>query len=138
MLYVTGIHALNLPCQLSTCGDWHTSAIQWQRPTIRESAVSVWGNYGIEKNHKIPEHESNIPVANHIRALLDLIYEGKFDVAQGIKKDFICNDKYNEEIFSQIYLLKNTAKWEQINHFMHKEYGKEWRLWRDGKQNISS
>ena len=29
MKYISGINALNLPCSLDTCGDWHTSALQW-------------------------------------------------------------------------------------------------------------
>jgi len=34
MKYITGIHALNLPCSLDTCGDWHSlkmmALMQWQ------------------------------------------------------------------------------------------------------------
>ena len=49
MEYISGIHALNLPCELETCGDWHTSALQWKRPLMRESNGSLFGDYGIEK-----------------------------------------------------------------------------------------
>lgn len=50
MKYLTGIHALNLPCQLSTCGDWHTSALQWSSLSLKESDDSVFRDYGIEEN----------------------------------------------------------------------------------------
>jgi len=57
MKYITGIHALNLSCELETCGDWHQSAIQWVHPTILESIGSIFGDYGIEHNKPIPEHK---------------------------------------------------------------------------------
>jgi len=28
MQYISGIHALKLPCALKTCGDWHCSALR--------------------------------------------------------------------------------------------------------------
>ena len=49
MQYITGQHALNIPCPLLTCGDWHQSAIQWKYPLFRNSNDSVFGDYGIEK-----------------------------------------------------------------------------------------
>ena len=73
MQYITGQHALNIPCPLLTCGDWHQSAIQWNYPLFRNSNDSVFGDYGIEKNVAIPEHTEKYNVANHIRALLDLL-----------------------------------------------------------------
>ena len=47
MQYITGQHALNIPCPLLTCGDWHQSAIQWNYPLFRNSNDSVFGDYGI-------------------------------------------------------------------------------------------
>lgn len=126
VLYITDIHALNLPCTLDTCGDWHTSAIQWEHPHIRESEGSLFGNYGIEKNKAIPEHTENYNVANHIRAILDLLEEGKFSIAQGMNRDFICNDKYDEEVFDKVYTMKNLRNWQNINDFMKKEYMMKW------------
>lgn len=96
MLYITGQHALNIPCSLLTCGDWHQSGIQWKHPFFRESADSVFAEYGIEQNIPIPEHTAKYNVANHIRALLDLLELGKFSLAQGMNKDFICNDAYSD------------------------------------------
>lgn len=43
MRYLSGIHALNLKCELDTCGDWHQSAIQWERLKLYESNESLWG-----------------------------------------------------------------------------------------------
>ena len=127
MRYVTGIHALNTPCSLDTCGDWHQFSIQWERPNIRESIGSLFGDYGIEKNVQILGSESMHNVANHIRALLDLLEEGNFGIAQGMKEDFICNDSYTEEIFSKVKMMKDLANWNEIDRFMEKEYYPEWK-----------
>ena len=94
MRYITGIHALNLPCKLDTCGDWHQSAIQWAHPQTKDADTAFYGSYGIEPGHYIPEHDGEYAVANTIRALLDLLYDGNFAIAQGMKDDFICNDDY--------------------------------------------
>lgn len=126
MLYITGIHALNLPCGLNTCGDWHQSAIQWKTPHIRESSESVFKDYGIQRNTYIPEHAKTFAVADHIRALLDLLEEGKFSLAQGMRKDYICNDSYNEEIFGQVRRLQQSKHWKEIDKFMGKEYLGKW------------
>jgi hypothetical protein len=73
MRYITGLHTLNLPCFLLTCGDWHQSAIQWEHLMFRESEHSFFGDYGIEREIAIPGHAKIHPVANHIRALLDFL-----------------------------------------------------------------
>lgn len=128
MKYITGIHALNLKCQLDTCGDWHTSALKWENISKKESNDSIWGNYGIECNRTIPFLSTTLKynIANHIRALLDLIEEGNFAVAQGMNKDYICNDSYNKEIFDKIILLRQSKIWKEINKFMEHEYLMQW------------
>lgn len=47
MRYITGIHALNLPCSLKTCGDWHTSALKWVDITYADTESSILGDWGI-------------------------------------------------------------------------------------------
>lgn len=132
MLYVTGQHALNVSCSLLTCGDWHQSAIQWERPFTRESTDSVFGDYGIEHDVTIPEHTERYNVANHIRALLDLLELGKFTLAQGMNKDFICNDDYTNEVFDHVMILSSSPIWPDIDHFMEKEYLAKWLNYKVG------
>ena len=132
MRYVTGIHALNIPCSLDTCGDWHQFSIQWDKPRLRESIGSFFGDYGIEKGVKILGSEAEYNVANHIRALLDLLEEGNFSIAQGMKEDFICNDSYTNEIFSKISMMTSLPKWNEIDRFMTKEYYSEWSNFKKG------
>ena len=135
MKYITGIHALNLPCKLDTCGDWHQSGIQWNIPQIRESKGSLFGDYGIELNHTIPERDGRFAVANTLRALLDLLYEGNYSVAEGANKDFICNQKYDKEFFDHVLMMKDLDNWDEIDQFMGNEYMMKWIRYKE-KYNL--
>jgi hypothetical protein len=126
MRYITGIHALNLPCSLLTCGDWHCSALRWRNISFRDSEQSLFGLYGIEYDKHIPEHEGTYAVANHIRALLDLLDMGNFAVAQGMNDDFICNDNYDEGVFGKVSQMRGLPHWADIDRFMGKEYRMKW------------
>lgn len=132
MKYITGIHALNLPCSLDTCGDWHQSAIQWESPTFADSDLSVYGEYGIEFDIKIPLHQERFAVANHIRALLDLLVASRFSLAQGMNKDFICNESYDSEIFNKVLFLRDMENWKLVDAFMGKEYLGKWLNFKKG------
>ena len=99
MKYITGVYALNLNCNLDTCGDWHQSSLNWNNIPLKESDNSFYGTYGLEYSKKIPNHEELFTVSNHIRACLDMLIDRQFDNLQGMNKDFICNDKYNNEIY---------------------------------------
>ena len=137
MQYLTGVHALNIDCGLDTCGDWHQSALKWQNLTIRDASESVFGTWGIEEEKAIPNNTENFAVANHIRALLDLIAEGNFAAAQGMKDDFICNDDYTQTIFEKVLLLKGSSLWKDIDAFMAKEYRMQWIKFMKGVNNGS-
>lgn len=130
MLYLSGIHALNTNCQLNTTGDWHSSALKWNVVNQRlvDSEKSIFGDYGIETNKNIPfvNEKTKYNVANHIRACLDMLAEGKFAELQGMRKDFICTDEYDNEIFEKVLLLKTQPNWNAIDAFMEKEYMLKW------------
>jgi len=132
MEYITGKHALNITCSLLTCGDWHQSALQWHTPFTRNSEDSVFGDYGIETGKTIPEHAGEYNVANHIRALLDLLELGKFTLAQGMNKNFICNDDYTTEVFDHAWKLRGAPHWNEIDRFMGKEYYAKWLEYKRG------
>ncbi|MCL2202614.1 MAG: hypothetical protein FWB88_01550 [Defluviitaleaceae bacterium] len=126
MKYITGIHALNLPCSLLTGGDWHRSALKWENPRLRDSEDSLYGDYGIEYCSTVPENEGTYAVANHIRALLDLLEIENYSTAQGMNRDFIGNDDYNEEVFNMVALMKGLPHWRSIDIFMGREYYSKW------------
>ncbi len=129
MKYITDIHALNLPCSLGTSGDWHTSAIQWQNLHVLESDKSPFGDWGIEVNSavSVPENPDNaLPIANHVRALLDMIEQGRFTVAQGMNGDYLDDDSFSEVIFEKVSLLKSYPNWHDIDCFMARECRMAW------------
>lgn len=137
MRYITGIHALNLNCSLDTCGDWHQAAIQWKKPTLKESENSIFKDYGIEKNKHVPENPGEWFIANTLRAALDILEDSsdpRFGLIQGLKEDFICNDKYTLELFNNVIKLKEKSNWDNINSFMKKEYMWEWDNFLKGKE----
>lgn len=84
------------------------------------------GRLRYRKNRTIPENKGKFNVANHIKALLDLISIGYFPTVQGMRDNFICNDKYTPEIFSKVSMLKNSENWSTIDKFMGKEYMMQW------------
>lgn len=131
MIYVTGLHALNLPCGLDTSGDWHSASMDWENLTVLDTSKSKWDDFGIEKERTIPYVVGIWAVANHIRACLDMIAMGDFSNARGMRIDYIGNDKYNGEIFSKILCLKDCYLWPRIDAFMEKEYLMQWVRYRE-------
>ena len=126
MKYISGLHSLNLPCKLNTDGDWHTSALSWKDLCIMDTDSSPFGNYGIENGRCIPEHKGTYNVANHLRAILDMLVIGRYDLISGFKRNFFSTDEYDEELFQKVQTILPN---EKVNKAMHKEYGRRWRLW---------
>lgn len=127
--YVTGMHALNLECELGTTGDWHLSAYKWEDLTTMDDAGHPLGTWGIADNVALrmpPWNGKTMRVANHIRACLDLLVMGHYALAQGMRRDFIDTNRYDTEIFAQALRLSGLPNWVQINQFMGKEYGRDW------------
>ena len=126
MKYITGIFALNIEDSLETCGDWHTSALDWNKIKLKESDDTIFGDYGIESNKTIPEHQDLYNVANTLRAVLDLMTEGMLGYLKGFRDDFFCTDIYNKEFFEKVIMLRHLKFWKDINILMKREFMFEW------------
>jgi len=126
MKYITGIHALNIPCSLLTSGDWHMSAIRWEHPTMMDTDTAFFGNLWIEQHKIPPDFQRLVPVANHIRACLDLLELRDYINLQGMKEDYICHDDYQGLIFSQVLKMRSLPYWKEISRFMESEYFMDW------------
>ena len=126
MLYISGIHALNIEDSLETCGDWHTSALQWERIDLLDSDKTIFKDWGIETDKSIPEHEELYNVANTLRAILDLMVKGSTGYLKGFRDDFICTDIYNQEFFEKVVVLRDLPHWNDINNLMKREFMFEW------------
>lgn len=138
MRYISDVYALNLTTNHDTCGDWHCAALDWNQPTTRDSQSSFFGTYGLELCSKVPLHPGTHVAANHVRALLDMLHDGQFSYAQGMKNDFICNDQLTPEVFNKVYELKKIDRWPDICRFMGKEYGLQWIRYLESCHDIQS
>lgn len=129
MKYLTGIHALNVPCPLETSGDWHQSALRWKDLTILDTENSILGDYGIFLSSKVPDGDGGFRtmyVADTIRAIFDLLVMGNTAAAQGMRDDFICNEDYTLEVFRVATLFQNTEYWTIVDKFLEREYELTW------------
>lgn len=134
MRFISGHQALNLPCSLETCGDWHTSALQWDKLNYKESEGSIFSDYGLEICTVVPNHKGEeIYIADTLRALLDLLIDDKLSVVQGAREDFICNEKYTDEFLNKVVQLRHLSNWDKIDTLMKREYGWDWLRVRDAK-----
>ena len=121
--FKSGKFALNIPCSLKTAGDWHHTSFPVAKATLYDTNNNIYNDYGIEK-HVINGIEYN--VANHIRAILDLILNNEFGYLKGFKDDFLVVDDYNTTLFELVYRLKNSKYWDEINKLMKDEFMLEW------------
>ena len=124
MRYVTGIFALNLPAPEKTPGDWHFSALNWNQARTWDTDVSVFGDFGIYTGD-VPGL-GKVPVANHLRACLNMLSWGDYGTIEGMREYFIADDSYATLLFSQVLLLKHSPQWEQIDDFLNREYRMLW------------
>ena len=131
MLYISGIHALNIEDSLEICGDWHTSALQWKNIKLLDSDKTIFKDWGIETDKRIPEHEELYNVANTLRAILDLMVKGSLRYLKGFRNDFICTDIYNLEFFKKVWMLRDLSHWEDINKLMKREFMFDWDKFRE-------
>ncbi len=129
MLYVSGVYALNLPCKLDLQGDWHMSALDWNKVTFLNSADSIYKDYGIEQSYSNSlVNLYNVNKANYIRACLDLLEQGKFSLLNTFMHKWLDTDdkKLLSEIFSQVSKLSTSDKWSEIDDLMCHEYMMKW------------
>lgn len=128
MKYITDIHALNMECDLGTMGDWHRSGIDWSHPRTLESESTPWGDWGIEvgSSRAVPLNPGPHNIANHVRALCDMVLMGRFRAAEGMGDEFLDGDSYDSEVFSHIAMLAGCENWDAIDRFMAREYGRRW------------
>lgn len=138
LLYISGIHALNIENSLETCGDWHCSALDWKRIELLDSEKSVFKDWGIEKGKEIPEHTGLFNVADDLRAVLDMmVHEENLRFLKFFRDDFFGTDLYNQEFFEHVLLLKNAGHWDGINRLMQHEFMHDWYSFLCGQEGMN-
>ncbi len=130
MKYISGIFALNIPCSLDTTGDWHSSSLNRLKLTLNESDDSILKEKGIERDIYIRELGGMYNVANHIRAIADLLDYGDYPTASGMRFDYLDDDRrFDRTLFEYVFAFrqtKNEREWERISSTMEKEYMLKW------------
>lgn len=124
MKYISGIAALNLGKRDETPGDWHFSSVDWKYPLVLDTDISPFAHLGIYFT-QVPLH-GRFPVASHVRACLDLIEQGYFNAAQGMRDTFISNEAFTPLIMREVWKLRNRSDWDSISKFMGREYLLTW------------
>lgn len=131
--YITGIYALNVQAPEGTSGDWH-DVFHWQEGRDRPRQVTlggsteidtspIYGSYGIYQGRQRLEsmglvlpQTGEVYLANHTRAILDLLYRsltrwGRILNLTGASTDWL--DTYDQGVF----LLEQAAR--LAPHFPH-------------------
>ena len=109
MQYITGHHALCCPCALNTPGNPHHLSVDWTYPATADTDTAFFKDYGIEKDRIVPIDSTPRNVANHLRAVLDLLAEGKLKELVGLKHEIIANDLYTPELFNKVIELNSQS-----------------------------
>lgn len=132
MRYLSAPLAFCVYCELDTPGEWRGSRELWSdnnfNNCMRDSEDSPFKEYGIEMNRFLQYKPlCTYHVANHVRAYLDMLYEGRFNEMEGMFLQYINNGECRRAIFEQVlYRCKHLASYQDINAFMTKEFGNAW------------
>ncbi len=143
MKYVTMIPAFGVPCDRNSCGKWNLRKEDFTNEdkfTTRESDESPLGEYGIELNKLVPYREyCTWPVADHVRAYCDMVYECKFEELKGLFHECIADLECRKDIFMLIYGKMRTVGWfDSINKFMSDEFGNAWSSYVDSVKSAAN
>jgi hypothetical protein len=125
MRYISGMAALNVGDRSVTPGDWHRTSVDWEHPLVLDTETSPFGEYGIYES-QVPLQEELVPEASHVRACLDLIEQGYYGAAQGMRENFISNEAFTPVILNAVWPLRGHDDWSEIDCFMGREYSMRW------------
>lgn len=148
--YISGIQALNLDVEEGTSPDWHFYNIwhKTNKPLLlygknQETNTNMYlGNYGIKDRGYIFDNMNvHLPypvfVANHIRALADLVFYNlikykQIGYAKGATNDFFVIEKHNDEFCQLIMNLYPHFEEDEQNllkHWIHIEFKSQYKFY---------
>jgi len=155
-LYITGYYALNVQAPEGTSGDWH-SPFHWREgiDTPEEITLAgeglewntnpIFGDFDIYEGKKrlvqmnlhIDDDISEVFIANHFRAILDLLYYdlkkfGRADTLTGATYDWLDTPEQKALLLSKALLLQkifNEKETEALFKWIEQEnkYEEEYR-----------
>jgi hypothetical protein len=150
--YVSGYTALNLPSPEGTTGDWHPLGCFYAHPSdpnpiasifgegenAEKNTNNIFGTYGIYERsawflkNDIPFEGNNCYVANHCRAILDVIYYHLLRAPdlyslRCISDEMLDTENQKGELFSKaehmLALLPESRQTELKKWLNHEIYG---------------
>lgn len=136
MLYITGHVAFGVPDRTSqSCGIWNIRKSEFLGEDTfkqRDSAKSVFGDWGIQKDIMVPYHEfCTYNVANHARAYCDMLEMGQAADMKGLFAEAIDNGKVRMDIFTLVYgKMRGLEIFPFIDSFFMEEFGNAWHSYK--------
>jgi hypothetical protein len=151
--YITGQYALNIHAP-ETSGDWHgfifympeglekPHTIDLAGDGLEWNTNPIYGTYGIYegrdyllKNYKINDDITEVYIADHFRAILDLLYDSlkNYEVVlnlNGATNDWLDTQEQKDELLSKARFLEDvfTGKARcSLDKWIEKESGPDWR-----------
>lgn len=120
MTYISGWEALNIPNSDGKTADWHPLLYLADKNSVKTyESNEILGDLGIQKRYvKFLDKEAY--VANHARAIADLVYKGETNGLKNCVRDYLENDE-EAELFGYLKLINTN---EKIDDFMKFELTK--------------
>lgn len=92
---------------------------------VGDSELAFFGEYGLIPEEDIPGRPDVQYVADHIRVCLDCLEQGDFEFVRGMNRE-ILGGGWRDEVFERVLEMRVAPHWNEIDAFMHEEYGVAW------------
>lgn len=154
LTYISGLHSLNLDLKDGTGCDWHFGNY-WRDGVIpvklygkgqEVNTNHILGYYGIaDRSDVLIDHgmfyAEKVYVANHHRAIVDLVYEyltkyNQIGYAKGCVEDYFFNEDDVAQLFRQLVKLYNYLDEDRsdlLDGWLSKEFKTQYRSWKSGR-----
>lgn len=156
LTYISGMHSLNLDLEDGTGYDWHFMnywldgkiPIKLYGNQHEINTNHIYGYYGVADRSKLLEklgvRRNHIFVADHHRAVIDLVYESltKYNMigyAKGCVEDYFFEEFHKLELFKQLTIMINHLeedKGEILNEWLSREFRSLYKSWSSGALQI--
>lgn len=156
--YISGLHSLNLDLKYGTGHDWHFMNY-WVGGKVPVKLYGkgqeidtnhIYGYYGVANREQVFRelgYETDaIYVADHHRAILDLVYEsltkfGMIGYAKGCVEDYFFEEHHSVELFVQLLRMREFLEddtEEILVEWLSKEFRPIYRSWKFGKLQVGA
>jgi hypothetical protein len=156
--YISGLHSLNLDLKDGTGFDWHFSNYWLEGNTPiklygegqETNTNGIYGYYGVSNRDWILQNfglnVKTIYMADHHRAILDLVYESlsKYKMigyAKGCVSDYFFDNNHAHELFAQLVRMLSHMEGERreiLYGWLSREFRSFYKLWKSGRLQVGT